>query len=174
MATLTAFRFETVDGADNALGVVPMLQEQQLITILDAAVVSWPKGKNRPSTRQVVPPTGAQLLDGTFWGMLFGLIFFVPVLDTGRREEMERLTSALSDVGIDEDFIYRLRSKLTEGTSALFVLSRDAVMDRINDAAKGKKPDVIAINLRRDEEKKLRNLFGPASSTPTVRPLVKF
>jgi uncharacterized membrane protein len=101
--------------------------------------------------------------------MLFGLIFFVPVLDTRRREEMERLTSALSDVGIDEDFIYQLRSKLTEGTSALFVLSRDAVMDKINDASKGKKPDPIAINLRRDEERKLRNLFGPASSTLTVR-----
>ena len=170
MATLTAFRFDTVDGADSALGVVPMLQEQQLLAILDAALVSWPKGKNRPSTRQVVLPTGTQLLDGTFWGLLFGLIFFVPVLDTGRREEMDRLTSALSDVGIDEDFIYQLRSKLTEGTSALFILSRDALMDKINDASTGKKPDLIAINLRRDEEMKLRNLFGPASSTPTVRP----
>ena len=169
MATLTAFRFDSVDGADSALGVVPMLQEQELITILDAALVSWPKGKNRPSTRQVVLPTGTQLLDGTFWGMLFGLIFFVPVLDTGRREEMERLTSALSDVGIDEDFIYQLRSKLTEGTSALFVLSRDSVMDKINDASKGKKPDLIAINLRRNDEMKLRDLFGSASSTPTVR-----
>jgi uncharacterized membrane protein len=169
MATLRAFRFDTVDGADSALGVVPMLQEQELITILDAALVSWPKGKNRPSTRQVVLPTGTQLLDGTFWGLLFALIFFVPVLDTGRREEMERLTCALSDVGIDEDFIYQLRSKLTEGTSALFVLSRDAVMDKINDASKGKKPDLIAINLRRDDEMKLRNLFGPARSTPTVR-----
>jgi uncharacterized membrane protein len=170
MATLTAFRFDSVDGADNALGVIPMLQEQQLLAILDAALVSWPKGKNRPSTRQVVLPTGTQLLDGTFWGMLFGLIFFVPVLDTGRREEMERLTSALSDVGIDEDFIYQLRSKLTEGTSALFVLSRDAVMDKINDASEGKKPDLIAINLRRDEEMKLRKLFGPASSTPIGHP----
>ena len=75
MATLTAFRFDTVDGADSALGVVPMLQEQQLLAILDAALVSWPKGKNRPSTRQVVLPTGTQLLDGTFWGLLFGLIF---------------------------------------------------------------------------------------------------
>ena len=148
----------------------PCFNEQQSLAILDAALVSWPKGKNRPSTRQVVLPTGTQLLDGTFWGMLFGLIFFVPVLDTGRREEMERLTSALSDVGIDEDFIYQVRSKLTEGTSALFILSRDAVMDKINDASKGKKPDLIAINLRRDEEMKLRKLFGPASSTPTVRP----
>ena len=170
MATLTAFRFETVDGADDALGVISMLQEQQLITVLDAALVSWPKGKNRPSTRQVVSPTGTQLLDGTFWGMLFGLIFFIPVLDTGHRQETERLTSALSDVGIEDTFIYQVRSKLTEGTSALFVLSRDAVMDRINDASKGKKPDLIAINLPRDEEIKLRNLFGPASTSSMWRP----
>ena len=169
MATLTAFRFDSVDGADSALGVVPMLQQQQSFAILDAALVSWPKGKNRPSTRQVVLPTGTQLLDGTFWGMLFGLIFFVPVLDTGRREEMERLTCALSDVGIDEDFIYQLRSKLTEGTSALFILSRDALMDKINDVSKGKKPDLIAINLRRNDEMKLRDLFGSVSSTATVR-----
>lgn len=165
MATLTAFRFDTVDGADNALGVISMLQEQELITILDAALVSWPKGKTRPRTRQIVWPMRTQLLDGTFWGMLFGLIFFVPVLDT-RRAETDRLTSALSDVGIDDTFIYQVRSRLTEGTSALFVLSQDAVMDRINDASKGKKPDLIAINLPRDEEMKLRNLFGPASTPP--------
>lgn len=170
MATLTAFRFDTVGGADNALGVISMLQEQQLITILDAALVSWPKGKNRPSTRQVISPIGTQLLDGTFWGMLFGLIFFVPVLDTGHRAETDRLTSALSDVGINDNFIYQVRSKLTEGKSALFVLSRDAVTDRINDASEGQKPDLIAINLPRDEEMKLRNLFGPASPPPTWRP----
>jgi len=169
MATLTAFRFDTVDGADDALRVVSMLQEQQLITIMDAALVCWPKGKNRPSTRQVVSPIGTQLLDGTFWGMLFGLIFFVPVLDAGHLAETDRMTSALTGVGIDDNFIYQVRSKLTEGTSALFVLSPDAVMDTINDASKGKKPDLIAINLRHHEEMKLRNLFGTASSTPTVR-----
>lgn len=170
MATLTAFRFDSVDGADDALRVVSMLQEQQLITIMDAALVSWPRGKNRPSTRQVVWPIGTQLLDGTFWGMLFGLIFFVPVLEAGHLAETDRLTSALSDVGIDDTFIYQVRSKLTEGTSALFVLSRDPVMDRINDASKGKKPDLITINLPPDEEMKLRNLFGPATTPPPWRP----
>ena len=170
MATLTAFRFDTVDGADNALGVISMLQEQELIAILDAALVSWPKGKTRPRTRQIVWPTRTQLLDGTFWGMLFGLIFFVPVLDI-RRAETDRLTSALSDVGIDDNFIYQVRSRLTEGTSALFVLSPDAVMDRINDASKGTKPDLIAINLPHDEEMKLRNLFGPASTPPPRAPI---
>jgi uncharacterized membrane protein len=165
MATLTAVRFDTVGGADNSLALMSMLHEQQLVTILDAALVSWPKGKNRPSTRHVLPPSGTQALDGAFWGMLFGLIFFVPVL-----AETDRLTSALSDVGINDNFIYQVRSKLTEGTSALFVLSRDAVVERIINASKGEKPDLIAINLLRDEEMKLRNLFGPATTPPPWRP----
>jgi uncharacterized membrane protein len=162
MATLSTFRFDTVSGADKALGMMSMLQEQQLITALDAAVVVWPKGKNRPSTRHVVLPSQTQLLDSTFWGMLFGLVFFVPVLDAGPRAGTDRLTSALSGVGIEENFIYQLRSKLTEGTSALFILSRDAVVDKILDASSGNKLDLIAINLPRDEETKLRKLFGPA------------
>jgi hypothetical protein len=53
--------------------------------------------------------------------MLFGLIFFVPFLDSGRREEMERLTSRFLMRALMKIF-YQLRSKLTEGTSALFVL----------------------------------------------------
>jgi hypothetical protein len=44
-------------------------------------------------------------------------------------------------------------------------------MDRINDALKGKKPDLIAINLPHDEEMKLRNLFGPASTPPPRAPI---
>ena len=170
MATLIAFRFDTVGGADNALGAISMLQEHQLITLLDAALVVWPKGKNRPTTRHVVLPSRTQLLDSTFWGMLFGLIFFVPVLDAGQRAGIDRLASALSDVGIEEKFIYQARSKLTEGTSALFVLSQDGVVDRILDASKGEKPDLIAINLTRDEETRLRNLFGPAGALPMWRP----
>jgi uncharacterized membrane protein len=166
MATLSTFRFDTVDGADKALGVISMLQEQQLITILDAAVVVWPNRKNRPSTRHVVLPSQTQLLDSTFWGMLFGLAFFVPVLDAGPQVEIDRLTSALSGVGIEENFIYQLRSKLTEGTSALFILSRDAVVDRVLDASNADKLDLIAINLPRDEETKLRKLFGPADLAP--------
>jgi uncharacterized membrane protein len=102
--------------------------------------------------------------------MLFGLIFFVPVLDAGQRAGIDRLASALSDVGIEEKFIYQARSKLTEGTSALFVLSQDGVVDRILDASKGEKPDLIAINLPRDEETRLRNLFGPAGALPMWRP----
>jgi len=45
MATLTVLKFETSDGAKQMLGKIEGLQKMQLITLQDAAVVSWPEGK---------------------------------------------------------------------------------------------------------------------------------
>ena len=45
----------------------------------------------------------------------------------------------------------------------------DCVKLAVNVIFKGKKPDLIAINLRRNDEMKLRDLFGSVSSTATVR-----
>ena len=38
---------------------------------------------------------------------------------------------ALADVGIDDDFINSLRSKIEPGTSALFVMTDNAVVDKV-------------------------------------------
>jgi uncharacterized membrane protein len=169
MATLTAFRFDTAGGADNALPVVSILQAQQLVTVLDAALVSWPKGKNRPITRQVLLSVGKPLLDGTFWGMLFGLIFFLPVLDVGAGPWSDQLASSFADVGIDESFIYQVRSNVTEVSSALFVLSEDVSADIITEASEGRKPHSFATSLASNKEIKLRHLFGPAGNWRTER-----
>ena len=75
MATLTAWAFDTVDGAEQASQRLQALQSQELIKIQDAAVVSWEQGKKKPKTRQLSNMTAAGALGGTFWGMLFGLIF---------------------------------------------------------------------------------------------------
>ncbi|NJK31988.1 MAG: hypothetical protein HC927_05955 [Deltaproteobacteria bacterium] len=48
------------------------LQKQQLITIQDAAVVSWPEGKKNPKTCQLHNMAGVGALGGAFWGMLCG------------------------------------------------------------------------------------------------------
>ena len=52
MATLSAIEFPTPDGADRALRILEDLQKQRLITVHDAAVVTWPEGKKQPKTRQ--------------------------------------------------------------------------------------------------------------------------
>ena len=40
MSTLTVWKFNTVDGAENALTKLGDLQKQQIVQVLDAAIVS--------------------------------------------------------------------------------------------------------------------------------------
>jgi len=57
---------------------IQSLQKMELIKVQDAAIVTWPVGKDKPKTKQLVNMAGMGALQGAFWGMLFGLIFFVP------------------------------------------------------------------------------------------------
>jgi uncharacterized membrane protein len=158
MATLTVFKFASAGDAEQALDTLHQLQQRQVVTILDAAIVTWPKGRSRPRTRQA--SAANNMLDGAFWGMLFGVIFFMPVLGVAVGAEAGMLNGALVDVGIDDNFIYHVRSKVTEGTSALFILSSDAVIDRLMERSKETKPELIATYLAKEQEAKLRNLFA--------------
>jgi uncharacterized membrane protein len=55
MTTLTVWKFDTVDGAQNVLTKLQELQKQHFIEIKDAAIVSWPQGKKKPKTKQALP-----------------------------------------------------------------------------------------------------------------------
>jgi uncharacterized membrane protein len=167
MATLTAIEFPTADGADRALATLEQLQKQRLITVHDAAVVSWPEGKKQPKTRQAHNLVGAGALGGMFWGMLFGLIFFVPLLGVAIGAGIGALTGALSDVGIDDKFIDQVKSKVKPGTSALFALTSDAVVDRVIDAFKDLKGELVSTNLSQEQETRLREMFAEAAASPS-------
>jgi uncharacterized membrane protein len=160
MATLTVLKFETADGAEKALEVVKDLSKQHLINLHDAAIVTWPEGKKKPKTKQLHDLEGTGALSGAFWGMLFGIIFFVPILGMVVGATMGALTGSMADVGINDDFIRSVRSKVTEGTSALFLMTSDAVKDRVVEATKGAKFELIASNLSKEEEDRLRAAFA--------------
>ena len=79
MATLTVLKFETTDGAERALHMIQDLSKQNLINLHDAAIVTWPVDKKKPKTKQLSDLSGVGALSGAFWGMLLGIIFFVPI-----------------------------------------------------------------------------------------------
>ena len=160
MATLTVFKFETVDGAAAMLDKVQYLQKQQLIKLQDAAIVTWKEGKKSPKTKQLVNMAGVGALDGAFWGMLFGLIFFVPFFGLAVGAAFGALGGAFRDYGIDDDFIKKTREKVTPGTSALFLMTSDAVIDKVTDELKDLDFELIASNMSREEEENLMGLFG--------------
>jgi uncharacterized membrane protein len=169
MATMTVWKFPTADGAATAEATLQELQRKELIQIHDAAIVSYPEGARKPRTRQLRSLAGAGALGGAFWGMLFGLIFLVPLLGLAIGAGMGALTASMADVGIDDSFIRRMRENIQPGTSALFLLSSDAVVDKVRDAFQGQQMVLVETNLSHEQEDKLREVFAeeeePAPAT---------
>ena len=88
------------------------------------------------------------------------MIFFVPLLGFALGPATGALTGALTDVGINDNFIEQTRSKVTRGSSALFLLSEHAVADRVVPELRGLNPELVTTNLPTEQEARLRELFA--------------
>jgi uncharacterized membrane protein len=142
------------------LDKIKSMQKMQLINLQDAAIVTWPEGRKAPKTNQLVSLAGLGALQGAFWGMLFGLIFFVPFFGLAVGAAFGALGGKMADYGIDDDFIKQTREQVTEGTSALFLLTSDAVRDKVAEELKGEKFELIASNLTKEQEDELMAAFS--------------
>lgn len=162
MATLTVWKFPDAGAAEQATETLDSLQSQGLISVQDEAYVTWPQDKKKPRTVQEHHLVGAGALGGGFWGLLFGLIFFVPLLGLVVGAAAGAISGSMVDIGIDDNFIKQVRDEVTPGTSALFVLSSDAVEDRVLDAFRSSFPDakLIYTNLSKEQEANLRQAFA--------------
>lgn len=160
MATLTVWKYDTTEGADQAVKTLEELSKQNLLVLEDAATVSWEVGKKKPKTRQLTSTKGMGAMSGTFWGMLFGLIFFVPLLGAAIGAAAGALSGSLTDVGIDDSFIKKVRDEVTPGTSALFAMTSDAVVDKVHEAMKDNPGELIFTNLTSEQETALREVFA--------------
>jgi uncharacterized membrane protein len=173
MATLTVWKLDSANGADEAVEAVKRLQQQQLLQLEDAAVISWPSNAKKPTIRQLHELVGAGALGGAFWGLLFGLLFFVPLLGAAIGAGIGALVASTADVGIDDKLIKDLRSKITPGTSALFLLTSSAVTDRLGDeltAFRGH-AELIESNLSREDEARLHEIFARAKAVSETAPI---
>ena len=133
-SSLVVLEYETPEGADKGLELAQSLQKQQLLKLLDAAVVTWPQGKRSPKTRHLGDLTAPGAWHGAFWGMLFGFLFFMPLLGAAWGAAVGALSGHFADYGIGRDFIEQVRGKVREGTSALFLLLGPMTADRVVEA----------------------------------------
>ena len=162
MAALTVVIFSTADGAEQMLRTLQDLQQQQAIKIQGAAGIVWPSGAKKPEAKQLpqLNITDRGALGGAFWGLLFEQIFFVPLLELTDDGCLGSLSHQFAAYGLDDDFIQLIRDKVTEGTSALFLLAGHDTLDRIVDAGARLTFEIIAANLSRVEEDRLREAFA--------------
>ena len=62
----------------------------------------------------------------------------------------------MADYGISDDFIKKTRNQVTEGTSALFLLTSDAVQNKVIEELKGEQFELISTNLTKEQENELK------------------
>ena len=70
------------------------------------------------------------------------------------------MAGSLTDVGIDDTFINEVRDQVTPGTSALFLMSSGAVLDKVRDAFDGDRAELVFTNLSNEQEAALREVFA--------------
>jgi uncharacterized membrane protein len=162
MATLAVLKFNTPEGAGETLRVIEGLGKQELVTLQDAAIVTWPEGKKKPKTQQLHSLGGLGALNGAFWGFLFGLIFFIPILGMAIGAAMGALTGKFTDIGISDDFIKDVQAKVTPGTSALFLMIAQSTPDKFIEGVKSAAPkfEIISTNLTAEQEEQLKAAFA--------------
>ena len=162
MATLSVLKFDDPRAAARTLIALQGMQDRKMITLEDAAVVSWPEGNKKPSIPQdhII---GETALGGAFWGFLFGLIFFMPFLGAAiGAGTAAALSTSLENEGIDAEFIKRVGEEVTEGTSALFALTSGAA-DReevVVELTQQYAFEIIWTDLPEDELQNLREVFA--------------
>lgn len=155
MSTLLVLKFDTVTGAAQMQERVLELQKQQLITVEDAAIM-WRETDTKPKLAQLSDMTGEGALGGAFWGLLFGLLFFNPFMGMAVGTAVGAIAGIMRDVGIDDQFIIQVGESITPGTSALFLLVSNAVVDKVLEQTKDLKYEVLQTNLSQEDEDKLR------------------
>ena len=160
MSTLSVWKFDTPEGADAAVNTLGNLVRDRLITVSDGATVSWQAGDKKPKTKHLANFAGAGALGGAFWGMLFGLLFLVPLLGAAVGAAAGALAGSLGGKDMNENFVKRTREAVTPGTSALFVLTSNAVQDKVREAFAGQNAELIFTNLSDADEDSLRKAFA--------------
>ena len=159
MSELIVFAFSNEKGAAEMDEVIQRLKKEQLITLDDAAVVVR-NLDGKVKVKQAVNLVGAGTVGGAFWGMLIGLLFWMPWLGLAIGAITGAISGKLSDYGINDDFINEVSQTIEPGGSALFLLISKWTEDKVLERLSKFNPKVVRTSLSKEEEQKLKAAFG--------------
>jgi uncharacterized membrane protein len=163
MTTFSVWKFDDPDGAERALRMLRDAATEQLVKIDDAAIVSWPMGASQPSTKHGHEETWRGAGWGSVLGLLIGTLFFLPIVGGLAGAALGALAKSTEDAGITKEQLEKIRIEITEGTSALFVVTEQGDLDRLGDRMRGMHSSaLLATNLTDAERGLLLETFGGA------------
>jgi uncharacterized membrane protein len=131
------------------------LQREYLIELEDAVIVTKDEA-GKVKLHQAVNLTAVGALSGGFWGTLIGMIFLNPLFGASLGAAWGAVSGALTDVGINDEFMKTLAEKFAPNTSALFVLVRAATPDKVVAEIAEYGGTVLRSSLSHEDEAKLQ------------------
>ncbi len=159
MSDLVVFAFDTSTGATEMRDALVKMQKEHLIELEDAAVVIR-KQDGKVKVKQATSLVGAGALGGAFWGMLIGLLFFMPWLGLAAGALGGAIGGKFTDIGVDDKFIKQVGSTIEPGHSALFLLIHSATADKVLPRLSKFDATVLQTSLSAEDEAKLRDTFS--------------
>lgn len=171
MADLVCIAFDDPTTADRVLTELTALQKEYLIELADACVVVRPP-EGEIQLHQAVPLTklGAASggMSGAIWGGLIGLLFLNPlagmVIGAGAGAASGAIAGKYSDYGIPDDFIRELGNKIKPNSSALFLLVKKVVADKVLARVGHHRGEVLQTSLSTEQEERLKTALAGATA----------
>ena len=161
MTQLTVWVFDDPRRVPRAVREVADLAARDRLRVQDGASVAWPEGAALPRARQEGALGGPDALGTSFWHLLFGLAFLVPMMSEVADSSSDPLWGSLLDAGIDQDFLQQVRMRVVLGTSAVLVLGEDDVSRNLTARWAEECEDPVVATIPRRLKRALREVFPP-------------
>ena len=161
MTDLVVIAYDDPFKAEEVRTSLRKLQREYLVDLEDA-VVAVKDDTGKIKLHQMHNLTASGAVGGGFWGALIGLIFLNPLLGMAAGAAAGAAGGALSDVGINDQFMKEMAGNLKNNTSVLFVLVRKVTPDKVLEEIKGTGGKVIHTSLTHEREERLQEALDAA------------
>jgi len=165
MSTLLAIAYPDPTTAERVRAELIQATKERLVQLEDAVVVEHrPDGKIK--LHQAMSTAGTGAAGGAVWGGLIGLIFLAPLVGMAIGAAAGGTAGAVSDVGVDDNFLKQLAEQLEPGAAALIALGRSDAPEKLLDRLRPYGGHVIQTSLDTEAEERVRAALGetvPAS-----------
>lgn len=163
MSNLVVVGFPSVQEAEEVRRELVTIQQEHLISLEDAVVLEH-GADGHVHLRQAINLAAAGAVGGSFWGLLIGVLFANPLLGLAVGAGAGAASGALTDMGINDQFLKELGETLPSGNAALALLVKDATADRVIERLRRHAPNarLIQTSLSHNDEDHLREQLEKA------------
>ena len=154
MSELIVIGYDDQATATQAYNQVLALNKDFVVTLTGLAMVTVDaEGKSHVETPQKI--VGVSAASGALWGMLIGLLFFVPGVGLLLGGAMGAFFGKLSKSGINDSFRSQVQEMLKPGSSAVVVMASKITEDKFADGMGQFGGKLLKTSLSEEDEKEL-------------------